>query len=200
MEKLRQVYQAQRTFFDERAANWVFPLEDQAKIKKILAELTLQPGMRLLDVGCGTGSVATLITKENPAVQVIGIDMAFEMLRRCDKQAITSGFIQAYCEQLPFKTATFDVILNYCVFPHIKNQVKSLREYRRVLRPHGRVLLIHPDGRLHTNCKHQEIGFPVKDDLLPEQADLVALFSRENFQVAKVIDTQELFYLEARKR
>jgi len=197
MSVLQQIYHHHRRFFDERAAGWHLPPADRQQILNLANKMNLRPGMRVLDVGCGTGAVTELIIRSSPGITVYGIDLAFEMLRRCRRETHLQGTIQSYSEQLPFAAQSLDVIINYCVFPHIQFPEKALGEYHRVLKSNCPVLIIHPGGRQQTNHKHQTIGFPVSRDLLPRKKELIKLLQKTGFQVKEIRDTREIFFIAA---
>lgn len=100
------------------------------------------PGMSLLDVGCGTGVIA-LAAQElvGPQGRVAALDPSPGML----EQARQAGVREAHlgrAEQLPFPDATFDRVVMGYALRHVEDLATTFREYRRVLKPGGRVLLL----------------------------------------------------------
>lgn len=104
----------------------------------------LQPGMRLLDVGCGPGSITIdLAARLAPGV-VIGVDSVEEPLVGARQVAAAAGvtnvsFQVADGMALPFDDGTFDVVHAHQVLQHVPDPVGMLREMRRVCRPGGLV-------------------------------------------------------------
>src|SRR5918993_2487820 len=106
----------------------------------------LQPGERVLDVACGTGIVARLAAEHVGAQgAVVGLDLNTAMLAvarglpRLPGAPIT--WTEASALDMPFRDATFDVVvcqLGLQIFP---DRPQALREMRRVLVPGGRLLL-----------------------------------------------------------
>jgi len=192
---LKQSYNAHMEFFSRQAANWHFPAADRWLLEELLEELNLKPADTVLDVGCGNGQVSTWLLAKRPDLKVLAVDACRAMLlANCQRLAV--AFIQAYAEQLPLKAQVCDVVLNYCVFPHLKFKAQAISEYQRILKPNGRVVIIHPGGRHRVNQKHQEIGFPVAQDLIPAPPAIIALFKAANFRLNRSVDDERLFLLE----
>ena len=104
---------------------------------------------RVLDVGCGTGSLA-IVAKQHvgPAGEVAGIDASPAMVARARSKAAKAGvdvsFRNGVAEALPFPDAQFDVVLSTMMLHHLPRNARQecAREIRRVLRPGGRVLVV----------------------------------------------------------
>lgn len=198
---LLPAYQERRSFFDEQAPNWHFPEADRQKITNILESLDLPQNGIIFDAGCGTGNLFVVLKAIAPNSTIIACDMAGQMLaeyRRRVPHTIIPLWL-GLCEKLPLKDESLDLILNYCVFPHIRNKSEALSEFRRVLKPGGRYLIIHPQGRKSTNLKHFQIGTPISDDILPAPFTVVNLLNNHNFSIRQVIDCDDLFLIEAAK-
>jgi len=103
----------------------------------------LQPGMTLLDVGCGPGTItADLAALVGPG-RVTAVDSAPEILERAAAHAAGAGygdrveFAVADAHELEFPDATFDVVHAHQVLQHVADPVRALREMRRVCKPGG---------------------------------------------------------------
>ncbi len=103
---------------------------------------------RLLDVGCGTGTLLSCLAADPHAEQLVGLDFAPEMARRaaakftCNGQAGKLSVVCGDAERLPFADGSFDVLTCCNSFHHYPNQVQAVREFARVLRPGGLVVLV----------------------------------------------------------
>jgi ubiquinone/menaquinone biosynthesis C-methylase UbiE len=116
---------------------------------RILRLARLEPGEAVLDVGCGTGTLAIAAKRQiGAAGKAQGIDASPEMLARAAKKARRAGmdvaFMQAPAQALPFPDASFDVVLTSVMLHHLPRpgRAQCAREMRRVLRPGGRVLAV----------------------------------------------------------
>jgi ubiquinone/menaquinone biosynthesis C-methylase UbiE len=118
-----------------------------------LHHAALSTGDKVLDVGCGTGTLA-LLAKERVGAEgdVRGIDASPQMIERARKKAHDAGadvtFEMAVIEQLPFPEGTFDAVLSTFMLHHLPDVVKSagLREVARVLKPGGRLMAVDMSG------------------------------------------------------
>jgi ubiquinone/menaquinone biosynthesis C-methylase UbiE len=103
----------------------------------------------VLDVGCGTGFLALLCAELGHRVR--GVDVADEMLEMARTKAAAAGqactFELADAEQLPVADASVDLVLERHLIWTLPAPEMALREWQRVLRPGGRLLLIEGDWR-----------------------------------------------------
>lgn len=102
---------------------------------------------RLLDVGCGTGSLLMRLSGDAEAAMLVGLDYSPAMLRRLTSRAATSDranvhAVQADSERLPFADASFDLVTCCNSFHHYPHQALVAREMHRVLAPGGMLILI----------------------------------------------------------
>jgi len=109
-----------------------------------LERLALEPGVRLLDVGLGSGAMEALIARQFGAqVQLFGVDISAKMLTAARRRA-PIWLAQASGEALPFASASFDRLLCAYVFDLLPptDIPKWLAGFRRVLRPGGRLVIV----------------------------------------------------------
>jgi len=104
----------------------------------------LRPGMRLLDVGCGPGSITRGLAERLAPGLVVGVDLSRETLAAARQDAADRGLTNLLYEegsvyQLPFPDASFDVAYAHQVFQHLREPGAALREMLRVVRSGGLV-------------------------------------------------------------
>jgi len=132
-----QEYAQLATQYDKR---WAFYIE--ATARETIKRLNLNPAEKLLDVGCGTGALLEAIHLKFPEVEVAGVDPSAEMLdvaRR--KLAGNITLEQGWAEALPFPDESFDVIVSCSAFHFCREPARALEEFRRVLKPGGRIVV-----------------------------------------------------------
>jgi ubiquinone/menaquinone biosynthesis C-methylase UbiE len=121
--------------------------------EKVLHLARLEPGESVLDVGCGTGTLAITAKRHvGPPGTVHGMDASPQMIARAGKKARKAGvevvFKNAVAEALPFPDAQFDVVMTTVMLHHLPRNARQQRaaEMRRVLKPGGRVLAVDFGG------------------------------------------------------
>src|SRR5688572_32972422 len=110
--------------------------------RNALARAGLRPGMKLLDVATGTGQVARAATRllRDPR-GVVGLDPSAGMLREAQR-AHAGLLVRARAEQMPLGDDLFDMLSMGFALRHVATLETAFAEYRRVLKPGGRVLLL----------------------------------------------------------
>jgi len=113
--------------------------------ERLLAQARLLAGQRVLDLGCGTGTLAIAARRAQPCAEVHGVDADPAMLGRARRKATAAAvdvaFTQARAEALPFADRTFDAVLSTLFFHHLPAapKARAIGEVVRVLRPGGAV-------------------------------------------------------------
>lgn len=123
-------------------------LEPVAQV--IVAEATLSPGERVLDLACGTGNAALIAAARG--ARVIGVDAAPRLLEvahhRARAEDVEVEFREGDLLDLPVQVNGIDVVLSVFGVVFASDPLRALREIARVTRPDGRVLISAwvPDG------------------------------------------------------
>lgn len=145
-----------KTYLPAAGRDWALPFYDPfvkliggEKDQRILVEqATLHAGQRVLDIGCGTGTLAVAIKKRWADIDVTGIDPDPKALARAERKARRAAtpirFDQGFADQLPYPDGSFDRVFSTFMFHHLKReqQDRVLREVRRVLAPGGSLHLL----------------------------------------------------------
>lgn len=135
----------------------------------------LHNGVRLLDFGCGPGSItADLAQYVGVEGRIVGIDNSADAIAIANRDAAAPGveYRQASVYALPFPDASFDIAYGHQVLQHLGNPVSALREVSRVLRPGGLIAIRDADFGSMTHHPH----YPALDTWL----DLYAQVARSN--------------------
>ncbi len=111
----------------------------------------LRPGHALLDVACGTGLVAAAAVKIlGSAENITCLDPSEGMMAEARKK-LPARFVVGRAEALPFADDSFDFLTMGYALRHVTSLEQAFREYRRVLKPGGKVLILEmtkPAGRI----------------------------------------------------
>jgi SAM-dependent methyltransferase len=109
---------------------------------RLTAAAQLGPGMRVVDVACGTGAL-TLAAAEavSPEGSAVGVDLNPGMLVVARRKAPHIDWREAPAEDLPLESGGFDAALSQFGLMFFRDRVAALREMWRVLRPGGRLAI-----------------------------------------------------------
>ena len=109
----------------------------------VIEQARLRAGFQVLDLGCGTGTLAVSMALGYPGITVVGLDGDPNVLARAENKAARVGasvvWQQGLASRLPFATGSFDRVLSTLFFHHLRPTDKSIvaGEVYRVLRPGG---------------------------------------------------------------
>lgn len=120
---------------------WLFP--ERGISAALIAQAGIQPGESILDIGCGTGTLALLIKKTNPDAALYGLDIDPKVLeiarQKSDNSNETILFQRGLATCLPYADETFDRVFSSLLLHHLTREDKqqALKEIFRVLRSGG---------------------------------------------------------------
>jgi ubiquinone/menaquinone biosynthesis C-methylase UbiE len=111
--------------------------------KELIKQASIEPNQRVLDLGCGTGTLVVLLKRKYPAAEIVGLDPDPKALRRAKKKVKRAGVSvqldEGFADELPYDEGTFDRVLSSLMLHHLEDQDRErmLREVLRVLKPAG---------------------------------------------------------------
>ena len=117
-------------------------LQQRIEINAFYRMLPLKTGARVLEIGCGRGVGAALISEKFQPATVHAMDLDFEMIRKAKKRfkknnRTHTGFYVGDVVHLPYKNATFDAVFGFGVLHHVPDWRGGLTEIARVLKKGG---------------------------------------------------------------
>lgn len=136
-DPLREEYARLAPQYDSRWASYI-----RRTVRETLQRTPLQAGIRVLDVGCGTGVLLEELSTAEPTLKLAGIDLSEEMLKVArSRLGSVADLRQGLAEELPFEDAGFDIVVSSSVLHDVRGPEKALGEMRRVLTSSGQVVI-----------------------------------------------------------
>jgi ubiquinone/menaquinone biosynthesis C-methylase UbiE len=186
-------------FFSEISRAWDehhASLEEQERLRLFAAHFRLRQGDRVLDAGCGSGRLIPLICERiGPAGFLVELDFASGMLElgRGKANGNNVTFVPGDAHALPFRDDDFDRIIALALLPHLDDKPLALKEFHRVLKPGGTLVLAHQMGREALDRLHGQSSGPVRHDLLPDRAALENLLAAAGFANIEIVDEPDQY-------
>jgi len=111
--------------------------------RDLLSEMDIDDGNRILDVGCGTGTILQYISQRKQ-IQGFGMDISEAMVSIAREKASDCTFLVGNADALPFPDDSMDVITACMAYHHFPEQKRFREEAMRVLKPGGHLYICDP--------------------------------------------------------
>jgi SAM-dependent methyltransferase len=150
---MRKRFDCHNRFLQQAA--WTKPLRDY-----LFNQISLNPSMRVLEVGCGTGAILQE-TEKRTSGNLFGLDIDRGFLAQACRHTCRSHLLQSDAHALPFPSEAFDLTICHFLLLWVKDPVCVVREMRRLTRPGGYLLaLAEPDygGRIDYPFELEALG------------------------------------------
>lgn len=184
-------------FFNEMAPKWdsMEIKSTSEKINWILDRIGIAPGADILDLGTGTGVLvpylAERIGSEGRIVAVDGSPGMLKEARRKFGALKNVEFVEADFEEDTLE-GRYDLIMLYCVYPHLKNPVDTLKWLMSVnLKPGGRIAIAFPNDENFVNHIHE--GVEAHSHLLPDAKGLAAELALSGFTIGEAFSDPDRY-------
>lgn len=138
--------------------------------KNRLAKLINKDRSKILECGCGPGSLSKLIKKWFPTVDLYSCDYEYDLIYSVKKELGYTSLFQANAQEIPIKSNTIDVVISFHMVEHLEKPSLFFENVNRVLKPGGYLIYATPNP----------VGIPakiMKDKWCGIRADHISLLS-----------------------
>ncbi len=177
-----------KDYFNNAADSW----DDRFQTPELLSflrgfvpQFNLKPGQHVLDVGTGTGVlIPYLIRAIGNYGSITTIDFSEKMVQKCKAKYshyknvnINVGNI----ENATYPTESFEAVICFGVFPHLKNKEKALQNINRMLKPYGKLVIAHALSSEDLKSHHQKVSKHLAHATLPKEPEMVQMLQQTGF-------------------
>jgi SAM-dependent methyltransferase len=199
-EEKKEVAAHQRRRFNELVDIFDTPQPPDVmeRLDEIVSAAKLRHGEVVLDVGTGAGVLIPLIKSHHPSA-ILACDLAEKMLQRVREKYPEVCAYQADIALLPLKSASVDAIFMNAMYGNIADKPRACQNAARMLRPGGRLVVSHPEGRAFVDQLRLTTDLFIES--LPDRAEGFQVLLRPyGLKVTQYRDEPRLYLMVARKR
>lgn len=193
----------QKEFFNSMAERWDMACHHNIdKIKYILNLLNIQNGLKVLDVGTGTGIlIPFLVEQVGEQGEITAIDFSNKMIEVAQRKYRYENvsFVCGNVFEADLPNEYFDVIICYSVFPHFSGKQLAVEILSKYLKEGGLFMICHSQSREVINNHHKNASEVVAEDCLPAIDTFKEYFESLDQKIIVEIDNAEMFVIVARK-
>jgi ubiquinone/menaquinone biosynthesis C-methylase UbiE len=197
-DEKREVAARQRRYFNALVDVFDTPQPEDVmdRLQKIVAAAGLHQGEVILDVGTGVGVLIPLIESYHPSL-VLACDVAEKMLERVRKKYPQARSFQADIALSPLQAGCVDAIFMNAMYGNIADKAAACREAARMLRPGGRLVVSHPEGRRFVDDLRATTDLFIES--LPDKNSFAALVGPLGLRITAYRDDPRLYLIIAEK-
>jgi SAM-dependent methyltransferase len=197
-EEARRIAEHQRACF-----NWAVeafdvpqPVAVLERLRQVVEMAGIAPGETVLDVGAGVGVLVPFIRGYRPG-RLIACDLAERMLERLARKYPDVEVHRADIARLELPDASVDVVFMNAMYGNIADKPAAQRNVARMLRPGGRFVVSHPEGRAFVDQLRATSDLFIEP--YPTEAEFAAALAPHDLRVTQFRDEAEIYVMAARK-
>ncbi|MCE2487999.1 MAG: class I SAM-dependent methyltransferase [Desulfurellaceae bacterium] len=188
----------QRQAFDKSYTYFLVPLPQDVidRMGRIIAAATIRAGETVLDVGTGTGALIPQIRTYRPG-RIIACDLSANMLAQVAERYPEVERHQSDIADLSLPAECVDVVFMNGMYGNIADKSRALGTIVRMLRPGGRVVISHPEGRAYVERLVKTDPYPITP--LPSHEEARTFLGSFGLRVGHYTDEERLLIVVAAK-
>ncbi|MFC1486685.1 class I SAM-dependent methyltransferase [Thermoproteota archaeon] len=186
---------SEKEYFNNAADTWDERFHTPSFLSfldKLVPQFGIETEQNVLDVGTGTGVlIPYLIHAVGPSGSVTAIDYSERMVQICKTKHshfknvnIKVGNI----EEDSFPVESFDYVICFGVFPHLKNRQKALQTINTILITGGKLVIAHAFSSEELKSHHKKVSIQVANDALPKKTEMMQLLDQTGFTQITIND------------
>ena len=189
------IFDKEAKIYDEWYKSKLGNFVDEAETRCVFDLFKAKKGMKVLDVGCGTGNFSIKLAKMG--CEVVGIDVSEEMLKVAEAKVREEGlnikFYKMDAHQMEFEDNTFDGVLSVTAFEFLKEPEKAIEEIFRVLKPNGQLLI----GTINKNSKWGEmyLSKDFQENTVFKYANFKTIEDMKSYKKEYLVDIKECLFV-----
>ena len=160
-----------------------------AKFRRIILDMCdVKNGDKVLDVGCGNGSLLNEINRKT-RIKGFGVDISPNMVEICRQRYTNFNFKIASGEEMQFDNSSFDMIITCCALHHMYNPINFINEAHRILKKGGVLIVgepLFPPGIRHFFDAAIAPLLQAGDNKLFSHKQLIMLFTENGFTISRI--------------
>jgi len=198
------------SLFDSIASSYtnkfITDVVERKKLEKLIELWQIKCGMKICEVGSGTGDLTPFLVREaGNAGNIICVEESGEMLKAArNKLQKISGhinFINGDFVDVPLTPCSFDRVIFFNSFPHVVHKQEALLKAGTVLKTSGIVIISHNKCRQAINAIHTRKHIPSSLSYFPDRNEMEKLFRQSGLALDLYVDDskEDYYVLKARK-
>ena len=206
--EISMAYEGKAAYFDKNVGvSWAadeYGPEERAKLDRLFEYTGSLRGLKVLEPGCGTGRLTEILSdRVGEKGFVTALDISPLMVKEARHRNSTRENVEIHLspvEDFSLEENGYDLILCHQVFPHFEDKKKVIEILNKVLKPGGKVIIIHFINFQEINDRHRKAGTAVEQDMMPGEDEMHRLFSEAGLQITFILDDRLGYFLSASRR
>lgn len=193
-------------FFDSQVnAPWAagtYSYDELQKIERLLEILDIEPGMKILEPGCGTGRLTAILSRKlGEHGKIVAMDISSAMVTVAKQNApfsnveIHHGALEDYLAQMA--EPGYHRIICHNVFPHFDNKMETLLKMANALKDKGMLIIFHFMNSGWINDLHRKTSPVVFNDIMPNYTEMKKMMETAGLSVEHFTDDENGYLLSS---
>lgn len=154
-----------KKFFNKLAPTWDNSNNDISNIEDIITSLGIKEGDKILDIGCGTGIITSILSIKCKR-EVLGIDISNKMIEIANSKN-KNEFVNFKCiDFYKYRGSDYDYIVCFNAYPHFVKQKLFIKKSYELLNDKGKLAIIFDNDSSTTNSFHNNINSKISRNIL----------------------------------